>query len=123
MEAPVSLVGGAAGQMLRLLYADSGTVEDLLAAIGALREWASTRFVAGRAQVTEYLQPTEAFPRRRHIQVLFARFFASLYRAVLDWCDLAETEVSGWDRTREPGPGPAHPRPAGGDAGIADAVS
>jgi PadR family transcriptional regulator AphA len=89
--------------MLRVLYADSGTVDDLLGAIGALRDWAVERYVAGRAQVAEYRQEQGAFPQRRHIQVLFARLFADVYRAVVDWCDLAAAEVSTWDSTVDRG--------------------
>jgi DNA-binding PadR family transcriptional regulator len=85
--------------MLRVLYADCGSVKDLLEAIGALRDWAYARFVAGHAQVIEYREPEGAFPERRHIQALFARFFASIYRTVIDWCDLAAAEVSRWDST------------------------
>jgi DNA-binding PadR family transcriptional regulator len=85
--------------MLRLLYADSGSVDDLLKAIGALRDWAYARYVAGRTQVIEYRQPEGAFPQRRHIQALFARFFASIYHTVIDWCGLTAAEVSRWDST------------------------
>ncbi len=86
--------------MLRMLYADSGSVEDLRAAVRTLRDWAVERWTVGRLQLAGYLEPDGGlFPRRRHLNTLFARFYADFFQTVVNWCDLVDAEVANWDRT------------------------
>jgi PadR family transcriptional regulator, regulatory protein AphA len=85
--------------MLRLIYADQGTKEDLLGAVRATRGWAEQRFAEGREQVHGYLDDGGPFPDRLHIIALFARFYADLFELVLQWTELAEAEIEAWPRT------------------------
>ena len=84
--------------MVRLIYADQGTKEDLLGAVRAARGWADERFADGREQVRGYLADGGPFPDRLHIIALFARFYADLFELILRWADLAEAEIEAWPR-------------------------
>jgi PadR family transcriptional regulator, regulatory protein AphA len=85
--------------MLRLVYADQGTKDELLDAVRAARRWAEGRFAEGREQVRGYLDDGGPFPERLHIIALFASFYADLFELVVRWADLAEAEIERWPRT------------------------
>ena len=85
--------------MLRLVYADQGTKEELLDAVRAAQEWAEARHADGREQVRGYLDGGGPFPDRLHIIALFARFYADLFELVTRWAELAETEIQAWPQT------------------------
>jgi DNA-binding PadR family transcriptional regulator len=85
--------------ILRLIYADHGTTKDLLDAVHATREWAIARMTEGTEQVRGYLADGGPFPDRLHLIALFARYYADLFEAILDWTALAEREISTWPRT------------------------
>src|SRR5215470_11716442 len=85
--------------MLRLLYADQGTRQDLLEAVQAARAWAAGQWADGQQQVRGYLADGCPFPDRLHIIALFARFYADLFDLLIGWADLAETEIQAWPHT------------------------
>jgi hypothetical protein len=85
--------------MLRLVYADQGSKEELLDAVRAARRWAEGRFAEGREQVHGYLEDGGPFPDRLHLIALFARFYADLFELVMEWAELAEAEIERWPRT------------------------
>src|SRR5262245_48229444 len=85
--------------LLRLLYADLGTVRDLNQAIATAREWALAEAEVGLAQLEEYRDDGGPFPDRLHISVLFADLYVRLIEAVDDWATAAGTEISTWPRT------------------------
>jgi DNA-binding PadR family transcriptional regulator len=85
--------------MLRLVYADQGSKEELLDAVRAARRWAEGRFAEGREQVRGYLEDGGPFPDRLHLIALFARFYADLFELVIGWAELAEAEIERWPRT------------------------
>lgn len=85
--------------MLRLLYADQGSKQDLLDAIRATRAWALARAPERLAQVRGYLADGGPFPERLHIITLFGRFYLDLFELLARWADLAEAEIAAWPRT------------------------
>jgi PadR family transcriptional regulator AphA len=89
--------------MLRLLYADQGSKQDLLEAIDATRAWALARAPEGLAQVRGYLADGGPFPERLHVIALFGRFYLDLFELLVRWADLAEAEVAAWPRTADLG--------------------
>jgi PadR family transcriptional regulator, regulatory protein AphA len=89
--------------MLRLLYADQGSKQDLLAAIHATRAWALARAPEGLAQVRGYLADGGPFPERLHISALFGRFYLDLFELQVRWADLAEAEIAAWPHTADLG--------------------
>jgi PadR family transcriptional regulator AphA len=89
--------------MLRLLYADQGSKQDLLDAVRAARAWALAQAPAGLAQIRGYLADGGPFPERLHLNALFARFHLDLFELLVRWADLAEGQIGAWPRTAGPG--------------------
>jgi DNA-binding PadR family transcriptional regulator len=89
--------------MLRLLYADQGSKQDLLDTVHAARTWALTRAPDGLTQVRGYLTDGGPFPERLHIIALFARFYTDLFELLVRWADLAEAEIAAWPDTADLG--------------------
>jgi len=91
--------------MLRLLYADQGSKQDLLAAVRGIREWALAQASAGLPQIRSYLEDEQATPcpHRLHISALFAQFYASVFGQMVSWADQAEAEITAWPRTADLG--------------------
>jgi DNA-binding PadR family transcriptional regulator len=85
--------------MLRLLFADQASKEDLLEAIDSARSWALERAPEALAQVRDYLADGGPFPQRLHISAMFACFYVDLFEAMIDWCDLAEDQIRTWPDT------------------------
>ena len=85
--------------MLRLLYADQGSKQDLLDAVRATRAWALAQAPAGLAQIRGYLADGAPFPERLHLNALFARFHLDLFELLVRWADLAEGQIGDWPRT------------------------
>jgi PadR family transcriptional regulator, regulatory protein AphA len=85
--------------MLRLLYADQGTKEDLLGAVRATRSWAELWSANGREQMRGYLADGGPFPDRLHIIALFSSFYTNLFELIIRWAELAEDEIERWPRT------------------------
>jgi PadR family transcriptional regulator, regulatory protein AphA len=85
--------------MLRLLYADQASKEDLLTAIKTARQWALERAPEALAQVCGYLTDGGPFPERIHISALFALFYVDLFEAITRWCDFAEDQIRTWPHT------------------------
>jgi DNA-binding PadR family transcriptional regulator len=91
--------------MLRLLYADQGSKQDLLAAVRGIREWALSQASAGLPQIRGYLEDEQSTPfsHRLHIIALFARFYLSLFGQMISWADQAEAEITAWPGTADLG--------------------
>ena len=85
--------------MVRLLYADQASKEDLLGAITSARAWALDRAPDALAQIRGYLADGGPFPERLHISSMFARFYVDLFGAIIDWCDYAEDQIRTWPDT------------------------
>ncbi len=85
--------------MLRLVFADQGSKDDVLQAVAVMGKWARARLAEGRAQCADYLETGGPFPHRLHLIALFARLYADLVDAVDRWAALAETEIGGWPST------------------------
>lgn len=85
--------------LLRLLYADHGSPDDLRRAIASFREWAESRYEGGIAMFREYLDAGGPFPDRLHIQVLFGAFYEQLFFLIRRWAALVEAEIDLWPET------------------------
>ena len=89
--------------MLRLLYADQGSKQDLLAAVRSIRRWVLAQMPAGLAQIRGYLDPEDEsatqFPRRLHIIALFPLFYVNVFEQIIIWADQAEAEITTWPGT------------------------
>ena len=89
--------------LLRLLFADYGTIDDLSASLNQLK--ADTREL--HASVIElmsgYLEGEHPFPDRTHLSVLFATFQVELFNLIERWVDFALREIASWPTTKDLG--------------------
>ena len=85
--------------LLRLTFADQGSRPDVQAAIAALRDWAVSLRTDGMAVLRGYQAGQAPFPDRLHLNVLAACYHKAIYDATIAFCDLAQKEIAGWDRT------------------------
>jgi PadR family transcriptional regulator, regulatory protein AphA len=85
--------------LLRLTFADQGDLPDVQAAIATLRDWAVSLRTDGMAILRGYQAGQAPFPDRLHINVLAACYHKAIYDATIAFCDLAQKEIAGWDRT------------------------
>jgi PadR family transcriptional regulator AphA len=85
--------------MLRLLYADHGSADDILRSVGAFRSWAEARYQQGVDMFEGYLDDGGPFPERAHLNSLFGLFYAELFDLVDRWTQLVEDEVRSWPST------------------------
>jgi DNA-binding PadR family transcriptional regulator len=89
--------------LLRLIFADQGSKQDLLQAVHVVRDWAGEQLAAGRLQCVDYLQTGGPFPERLHLIALFAGLYADLLDVLDRWSDRAEHEIRSWPRTNDVG--------------------
>jgi DNA-binding PadR family transcriptional regulator len=85
--------------LLRLTFADQGDRPDVQAAIATLRDWAVSLRTDGMAVLRGYQAGQAPFPGRLHLNVLAACYHKAIYDATIAFCDLAQKEIAGWDRT------------------------
>jgi DNA-binding PadR family transcriptional regulator len=85
--------------LLRLLFAEHGTADDLRQAIASFRSWAESRYEAGIAMFRDYLETGGPFPDRLHLQVLFGAFYEELFFLVRRWTTMVDEELDSWPST------------------------
>lgn len=93
--------------LVRVIYADQGSVEDLLETLRVVNEQATAMLNDGLEFIREVLDTGGQFPQRLHLNVLLADFASSYVRLILDWTERASTEVATWETTRDIGLTPA----------------
>jgi DNA-binding PadR family transcriptional regulator len=85
---------------LRVLYADSGTKEDLVRTLRQLHDQAHESWTQLMGQGVEYLETGGPFPRRLHLIALNGRFLLAYTQLLMEWTRWAEHEVTRWPDTR-----------------------
>lgn len=85
--------------LVRLLFAENGSIRDLIAALDQMANDANEM----RKQVAMinigYLDGRHPFPERTHLSVLFATFQLELCDLIIRWVDFAKTEIATWPTT------------------------
>jgi PadR family transcriptional regulator AphA len=89
--------------LLRLLFADHGTIEDLLGALDELESDIGEHHQAIVELMGSYLDGGHPFPQRTHLSVLFATFQIEIFKSIERWIDFAREEISHWPSTKELG--------------------
>jgi PadR family transcriptional regulator AphA len=89
--------------LLRLLFADHGTIEDLLRALDELESDIGKHHQAIVELMGSYLDGGHPFPQRTHLSVLFATFQIEIFKSIERWIDFAREEISHWPSTKELG--------------------
>lgn len=85
--------------LVRLLFAENGTTEDLIAALDAMAADAQTLADQVATINTGYLDGEHPFPERTHLSVLFATFQLELFDLIVRWVDFAKAEIATWPST------------------------
>jgi PadR family transcriptional regulator, regulatory protein AphA len=87
----------------RLVFADQGSKQNLLAALDTTSEQVQQLLEDGLRQVRGYQADGGPFPHRLHLILLFSRFYTDFLLLVRDWAALARREVASWPTTRDLG--------------------
>ena len=90
--------------MVRLLFAEHGTAEDLIHALAKLKADTDELHRWSLSIIDGYTRDDIPFPDRLHLSVLLASFELELFTMIEAWVDFAIDEVSRWGDTNRPGP-------------------
>jgi len=85
--------------LLRLLFAENGSIADLTAALDQMAADAAERYAQVVTINTGYLDGLHPFPQRTHLSVLFATFQLELFDLIVKWVDFAQAEIATWPTT------------------------
>jgi PadR family transcriptional regulator, regulatory protein AphA len=86
--------------LLRLLFADHGTLEDLLGALDELEADIGEHHDAIVELMASYLNGGHPFPERTHLSVLFATFQIEMFKSIERWIEFARDEIDQWSDTK-----------------------
>ena len=89
--------------LLRLLFADHGTIDDLQGALDELEADISEHHKAIVELMGSYLDGGHPFPDRTHLSVLFATFQIEMFKSIERWIDFARNEIDQWPTTENLG--------------------
>lgn len=89
--------------LLRLLFADHGSREDLLGALGELESDIGEHHQAIVDLMASYLDGGHPFPQRTHLSVLFATFQIEMFKTIERWIEFARDEIDEWPTTQDLG--------------------
>lgn len=82
--------------LVRSMFAEQGTKDDLLQTLAGLRDHAHTLYRAQAAQAADYLRNGGPFPQRLHVIALNGRFILDYLTLLERWATWAEHEVQQW---------------------------
>jgi DNA-binding PadR family transcriptional regulator len=85
--------------LLRLLFADHGTVDDAMRTLDKLAADAAETYEQVLAINAGYLDGEHPFPERTHVSVLFATLQLELFDLIMRWSEFAKTEIATWPTT------------------------
>lgn len=85
--------------LLRLLFADNGTSEDVLTALDDFESDIREHHDAIVELMASYLDGGHPFPERTHLSVLFATFQIEMFKTFERWIDFAREEIAQWPET------------------------
>lgn len=89
--------------LLRLLFADHGSLEDAQRALDELEADIGEHHQAIVELMGSYLDGGHPFPQRTHLSVLFATFQIEMFKAIESWIDFARGEIDEWPTTEDLG--------------------
>ncbi len=89
--------------LLRLLFADHGSREDLLGALDEFESDIGEHHQAIVELMASYLDGGHPFPQRTHLSVLFATFQIEMFKSIERWIEFARDEIEEWPATRDLG--------------------
>ena len=95
-SAPLTIESEA---LLRVFFAEHGSVDDLLRAIRSVREEAVQTEQEVAAMVCAYATDGGPFPERLHVIALMGKLLHTHRRAMIDWAEWADQQVTAWTST------------------------
>jgi DNA-binding PadR family transcriptional regulator len=104
--------------MVKVFFADGGTLEQLQSTLTSIAETAEARLAELEAKVDELASDEQAFAQRVHLNALGLRFVVDHEQTIATWARWALEQVGSWSSTTDPGPwdhrSALSSRPAGG---------
>ena len=85
--------------LLRLLFADHGSKDDLRHSLDKLEEDIGEHHGAIVELMASYLDGGHPFPDRTHLSVLFATLQIEMFKTIEEWIAFAREEIEPWPRT------------------------
>ncbi len=92
--------------MLRLLFADHGSREDVFRALDEFEADIDGHHQDIVALMGSYLDGGHPFPQRAHLSVLFATFQIEMFKTIERWIAFARAEIDDWPTTQDLGMNP-----------------
>ncbi|GMQ94526.1 MAG: hypothetical protein BMS9Abin12_2020 [Acidimicrobiia bacterium] len=89
--------------VLRVLFADHGSREDVLGALDELESDIGEHHQAIVELMGSYLDGGHPFPQRTHLSVLFATFQIEMFKTIERWIEFARDEIDEWPTTQDLG--------------------
>ncbi len=89
--------------LLRLLFADHGTLEELQGALDEFEADIEDHHQAIVELMGSYLDGGHPFPERTHLSVLFATFQIDMFKSIERWIEFARNEIDDWPTTKDLG--------------------
>jgi PadR family transcriptional regulator, regulatory protein AphA len=89
--------------LLRLLFADHGSREDVFRALEDLEDDIGEHHDAIVELMGSYLDGGHPFPQRTHLSVLFATFQIEMFKTIERWIEFARSEIEEWPTTEDLG--------------------
>lgn len=85
--------------LLRLLFADRGSKDDLQDSLDKLEADIGEHHEAIVELMASYLEGGHPFPDRTHLSVLFATFQIEMFKSIEKWIAFARSEIDPWPST------------------------
>ncbi len=89
--------------LLRLLFADHGSIEDLQRVLDELEADIGEQHDSVVELMASYFDSGHPFPDRTHLSVLFATFQIETLQSILRWIEFARSEIDQWPTTKDLG--------------------
>ncbi len=89
--------------MVKVFFADGGTLEQLRSTLAAIAEAADARLAELEGKVEELTADDVPFAERLHLNALGLRFVLDHERSIAEWARWALEETAGWRSTTDPG--------------------
>jgi len=89
--------------LLRLLFADHGSRDDLVRALDEFESDLGEQHRAVVELMASYLEGGHPFPQRTHLSVLFATFQIEMFKTAEQWIEFARGEIGEWPTTEDLG--------------------
>jgi PadR family transcriptional regulator AphA len=85
--------------LLRLLFAENGSTDDLISALDTMARDAAEMYEQVATINSGYLDGRHPFPERTHLSALFATFQLELFDLMMKWVEYAKAEIATWPDT------------------------